>query len=156
MRTLIRGLIAGAAGTVALDAVTYLDMALRGRPASRTPEQTVRRLADAAGIDLGTGERADNRTSAIGALLGYATGLGMAVLYAAMPRRPRSWPVEAGLLTTMAMVGSNAPMTLLKVTDPRQWSAVDWAADVVPHLAYGAVTAAVDNRLRAAGGFPSC
>ncbi|MDQ1620983.1 MAG: hypothetical protein QOE19_3552, partial [Actinomycetota bacterium] len=24
---------------------------------------------------------------------------------------------------------------------PRTWSAVDWVADVVPHLAYGLVTA---------------
>ena len=30
-------------------------------------------------------------------------------------------------------------MTVLGVTDPRTWSAVDWISDVVPHLAYGAV-----------------
>ncbi len=33
-RRLLLGAAAGAAGTTALDAVTYLDMALRGRPAS--------------------------------------------------------------------------------------------------------------------------
>jgi hypothetical protein len=30
-------------------------------------------------------------------------------------------------------------MTVLGVTDPRTWSAVDWISDLVPHLAYGAV-----------------
>ena len=34
---LLAGIAAGAAGTTALNATTYLDMALRGRPASRTP-----------------------------------------------------------------------------------------------------------------------
>jgi len=26
-------------------------------------------------------------------------------------------------------------------SDPRSWAAADWASDVVPHLAYGVVTA---------------
>jgi hypothetical protein len=141
-------LTAGAAGTVALDMVAYLDMALRGRPASTTPQRTVQRLAEIADVDLGTDEQAENRSAGIGALLGYATGLGVAVAYAAVARRQRPWPRAAGTLTVMALVASNTPMTLLGVTDPRQWSAVDWAADVAPHLAYGAVAAAVDNTLR--------
>jgi uncharacterized membrane protein len=31
-------------------------------------------------------------------------------------------------------------MTLLGLTEPRRWSATDWAADVVPHLVYGVTT----------------
>jgi hypothetical protein len=46
-----------------------------------------------------------------------------------------------------ALIGTNAPMTALKVTDPRTWSRTDWIADIVPHLAYAAVTAAVVERL---------
>jgi drug/metabolite transporter (DMT)-like permease len=141
-------LIAGAAGTVALDMVTYLDMALRGRPASDTPQRTVRRLAGSLGVDLGEGERADNRSAGIGALLGYATGLAIAVTYVTAARRPRPWPQAAATLTALAMLGSNLPMTILGITDPRRWSAADWAADVLPHLAYGAVAAAVDSQLR--------
>ena len=38
---MLRGAAAGAAGTTALNVVTYLDMAVRGRPASSTPERTV-------------------------------------------------------------------------------------------------------------------
>ena len=45
------------------------------------------------------------------------------------------------------MIGSNGPMTLLGVTDPRTWPASAWFADVLPHLAYGAVTAAVLDTL---------
>ena len=43
--TFLRGLAAGAAGTVALDAVGYLDMALRGRPASPFPGRVVDAVA---------------------------------------------------------------------------------------------------------------
>jgi hypothetical protein len=141
-------LIAGAAATVALDMVTYLDMALRGRPPSTTPQQTVRRLADLIGVDLGAGERADHRAAGIGAMLGYATGLAVAVAYLSTERRPRPWPQSAARLMAIAMLGSNIPMTVLGVTDPRRWSATDWVADLAPHLAYGAVAAAVDNQLR--------
>ena len=47
--TFLRGLAAGAAGTVALDAVSHLDMALRGRPASTVPEQLVDAVAERIG-----------------------------------------------------------------------------------------------------------
>ncbi|HEV7623003.1 MAG TPA: hypothetical protein VGO26_02625 [Amnibacterium sp.] len=40
------GSAAGADGTTALNAVAYLDMVLRARPASSTPETSVERLAE--------------------------------------------------------------------------------------------------------------
>jgi hypothetical protein len=46
-RYVVDALLAGAAGTAALNAVTYADMAVRGRAASQTPQRSVRRLADA-------------------------------------------------------------------------------------------------------------
>jgi len=36
---------------------------------------------------------------------------------------------------------------VLGVTDPRTWSRADWVSDIVPHLAYGAVTASVLSAL---------
>jgi hypothetical protein len=45
--------------------------------------------------------------------------------------------------TVGALLVGNGPMTILGITDPRSWSTTDWASDVVPHLAYGTVTAAV-------------
>ena len=47
----------------------------------------------------------------------------------------------AGLAAGAA--GTTGPMALLGVTDPRRWPASSWVSDLVPHLAYGLVTAAV-------------
>ncbi|MCP9981354.1 hypothetical protein [Actinomadura madurae] len=76
---------------------------------------------------------------------GSAPGL-LFGLVAGRRRVPR--PVGAVALTGLAMLGSSAPMTLLGLTDPREWTASDWAADVIPHLAYGAVAAGVYDALR--------
>jgi hypothetical protein len=48
---------------------------------------------------------------------------------------------------TGALLVGNGPMTLLGVTDPRSWSAADWASDLAPHLAYGAVAGGVLQQL---------
>jgi hypothetical protein len=146
MRTLIGGLIAGAAGTTALNAATYVDMVVRARPASSTPQESIRRLAALAHVDLGEGEPAQNRVNGLAPLLGYLTGVGTAVGYAACRRRDSR--ASALVLAGLAMVAANAPLTLLRITDPRHWSASDWVSDALPHLAYGAVTAAALNRLR--------
>ena len=143
MNTLTKGIVAGAAGTLALNAATYLDMAIRARPASSTPQGSVQQLADRAGIDLGAGEQAENRKNGLGPLLGYATGMAVTLGFAVAGggRLPR--PVSALGLTALAMVAANAPMVALGLTDPRQWSPADWAADLLPHLAYGTAAAAV-------------
>ncbi len=149
LHQVIRGALAGAAGVTALNAATYADMALRGRRASRTPEESVERLTDKAGIDLPGGpvER-DSRISGVGALSGISAGVAVGAAYGLV----QSWGVRPGrgtatlLLTVAAMVAGNGPLTMLKVSDPRQWSPGDWAADVLPHLAYGLVTAATYDR----------
>ncbi|MCU1375769.1 MAG: hypothetical protein JWO68_3055 [Actinomycetia bacterium] len=146
LRGAVLGAAAGAAGTTALDAVTYLDMAVRGRPASTTPARTVETLSERVGVPVpGEGGTGDNRLAGLGALTGYAAGVGMgAVLGVA-----RAAGLRPGALVAsgLALVGTNGPMTVLGVTDPRTWTAVDWVSDIVPHLAYGAVTAAVLDRL---------
>jgi hypothetical protein len=148
MHTFVNGLIAGAAGTSALNATTYLDMAVRGRGASSTPEETLQKMADDVHVDLGEGEKADNRKEALGTLLGFGTGLGAALCYAPLARKKVPWPVGVLALGALAMVGSNLPMTALGVTDPRKWSASSWVSDVVPHLVYGAATYAAFERMR--------
>jgi hypothetical protein len=140
----LAGVAAGTVGTAALHAATYLDMALRGRPASRTPEQSVEALAARIGVAIpGAPETRGHRLEGLAALLGLATsaGLGAAVsgLDAAggdaVSRLPVGW---LGLLFSgSALVVANAPMAALGVTDPRRWDGVDWLSDVVPHLAYG-------------------
>lgn len=61
-------------------------------------------------------------------------------------RRP-GLATEAGLASGLALLRSNGPMTALGVTDPRTWPASSWVSGVVPHLAYGVVTAAVQRGL---------
>jgi hypothetical protein len=134
----LRGAAAGAAGTTVLNVVTYLDMAVRGRPASSTPENTVEKLAQTAHLTVpGEGAKRASRLEALGALTGLVAGVGVGGLLGLS----RASGFRAGpLLTTLiVLVSTNGPMTVLGVTDPRTWSAVDWVSDVVPHLAYAAV-----------------
>ncbi|MEN3300379.1 hypothetical protein [Pseudonocardia sp.] len=153
-RQLLRGAAAGAAGTTALNAVTYLDMLVRARPASTTPEESVRRLVErdrpnalsAKGPDS---DEAANRRTALGALMGIAIGVGAgAVLGAVRPllgprRRVRAMVVAA----LAANLGGVLPMWALGVSDPREWSAESWLSDLLPHLVYGVVTAVVYDQL---------
>jgi hypothetical protein len=146
----LAGAAAGAAGTTALNAVTYLDMAIRGRPTSSTPEATVEALSDKTHVPVpGEGDVHDNRVAGLGPLTGITAGVGVGAALGAA--RARGWRpgVRTGTLvaTVGAMLGSNGPMTLLGVTDPRSWPASSWLADLVPHLAYGAVTAVVLEHL---------
>lgn len=152
---LAAGLVAGAVGTVALNVTTYLDMTLRGRPSSDVPATTADRLAGMAGVDLTPDldaqgpdakrarDAAESRRTGIGALLGYATGLGLGALYgltSPMLRRVPT-PLAALLVGAAAMAGGDVPSATLGATDPRKWGAPGWLADIVPHLVYGAFTA---------------
>lgn len=140
-RGLLRGAAAGAAGTTALNAVTYLDMVVRGRAASDAPEQVVRRLAGRAGVGGSRRER-QNRFAGLGPLSGIAAGIGVGalagVLRSAGVRLPTA--VGAPLLGAAAMAASDVPLAALGVSDPRTWSAADWVGDALPHLVYGVVT----------------
>jgi drug/metabolite transporter (DMT)-like permease len=145
----LRGGVAGAAGTTALNAVTYLDMTLRGRGTSSTPERSVEKLADVAGVDVPGDEEGTrlNRVSGLGALLGVVTGVTVGAGYAVVDELTdgalERLPIAAGglLVATVALLGANGPMVALGITDPRDWSPADWVSDLVPHLAYGLVLA---------------
>lgn len=146
IRALLRGAAAGAVGTTALNAVTYLDMAVRGRPASDAPQRTVEALARWVGaVPPGEGETRANRLTGLGALAGIATGVGVgAVLGLARWYGWRPPPALGAVLAgAAAMAASDVPMAGLGVTDPRTWSATAWLSDVVPHLTYGVATTAV-------------
>jgi hypothetical protein len=154
LRNVLTGIAAGAAGTTALNAVTYLDMAARARPASSTPDDTVRKAEELTGAALGgSEEEAANRRSALGALLGIASGLATGAVYGLVRPRLRRVPlavlgVAAGLA---ANVGTTGPMAALGVTDPRTWPADSWLSDLLPHLAYGLATAAAFDAFRRPG-----
>ncbi|MBO4205040.1 hypothetical protein [Micromonospora echinofusca] len=149
---LVDGALAGAVGSTVLNALTFVDMTVRARPASGTPEETVRRLADATHVDLGPEDRAANRRSGLGPLLGYLIGVGAGAVFAVLARDRRvPLPLAVGALGAGVMVASSGSMTVLGVTDPRRWSRTDWLSDIVPHLAYGYAAAATWRRLRTRG-----
>jgi len=139
---MLRGAAAGAAASTALNAVTYVDMAVRGRGTSSTPEQTVEKLADKAHVPIpGDDETRQNRVQGLGPLTGLTAGVGVGVVVGLVRASGfRSQPLVGTLLTTLGiLVAANGPMTALGITDPRTWSAADWVSDLVPHLTYGAV-----------------
>jgi hypothetical protein len=153
LRGLLAGLAAGAAGTTALNTVAYLDMTLPARPTSSTPEDTASKLADAVGVGIPGGEdERKNRLAGLGALTGIAAGLGVGAVLGvgrALGFRPRL-PLASVVTGAGAMAATISPMAALGVTDPTTWAPQDWVSDVVPHFAYGAVTAwvvqAIDTR----------
>ncbi|MEU7502593.1 MULTISPECIES: hypothetical protein [Streptomyces] len=141
-RSIVRGCAAGAAGTTALNALSYLDMALRGRPSSSAPEDVVEKITEKAGHPVPESDGRDNRLAGLGALTGIAVGVGtgaaVALLYRAGVRPPgRLGGPATGAL---AMVLTDTPIAGLGISDPRTWSPADWTADALPHLGYGLVT----------------
>lgn len=146
---LLNGAIAGAVGSAALNTVGYLDMAVRARPASSTPEETIRRLAERTHVNLGPEDRAANRRSGLGAVLGYGLGTGAGAVFGALAGTRRLPLLLAGVLLGGAvMATTDGSLVALRISDPRTWRRSDWLADIVPHLAYGMAAAATFNRLR--------
>ncbi len=161
LREALLGTAAGAVGTVALNATTYGDMIIRGRPASSVPSQVAGRLIDKAGIDLSAeneeqgGPTVQNRQSGLGALQGYVVGLGIGAVYGVVrPGLGNVSKLRAGaVLCLAAMAGSDGPAAALGVIDLRQMGLDSWLSDIVPHLAYGLATAIsydflAENRVR--------
>ncbi|MDQ6908933.1 MAG: hypothetical protein M3176_19105 [Chloroflexota bacterium] len=156
LRGIVRGMVAGAIGALTLNVVTYADMAMRGRPSSDAPAKLADILAKKAGIDLSGGKRGDdaneqirNRQSGLGALLGYATGLGIGSIYGGLRASAdqTSKPIASLTLGLVAIATSDVPLTVYGLTEPTKWTRAEWIADLVPHLAYGVMTAAVCDAL---------
>jgi hypothetical protein len=146
---LLRGAAAGAVGTVALDAVGYLDMAIRGRAASELPGKVAGQLLHDLGLPLvpdtegPNAAQARNRQAALGALMGYTVGVGVGAAYgmtrSLLPRVPL--PLASIGLGLAAMAASDVPMVKLGATDPTTWGVSGWVSDLLPHLAYGLAAA---------------
>jgi hypothetical protein len=135
------GAIAGATATSALNIATYADIALRGRGESDVPSTMVKNMAEAAGLGAlaSDDETTANRRSGIGALFGYAHGLGVGVAYGLLRPALRGVPVLLMAVAAggAAMALSDALIAASGASDPKTWSAADWAADAIPHLVYG-------------------
>jgi hypothetical protein len=110
----------------------------------------VEAVTDRLGVDLpGDADAEQKRVSGLGPLLGVLTGVGTGILLAALHDRWRPpLLVDAALAAGTAVIGANAPMTALGVSDPRTWSAAEWAADLVPHAVYGLATSSTLRLMR--------
>ena len=101
---------AGAAGTTALNAVTYADMAWRGRPSSSAPSELVEKAAERAGASIpGEGDERENRDSGLGALASIVTGVGVGAAYGAVRALGFQPPALAGALVTATTYAALRP-----------------------------------------------
>lgn len=143
----LHGAAAGAAGTTALNATTYLDMAVRGRGSSSAPQDLVEAVADRADVEIpGGDDERDNRLAGLGPLSGIGVGVvvgAMAGLVLGALRKrgvtPPA-PVPVLLIGAAAMALADVPLKLFGISEPSDWEGKDWAADALPHLFYGVVT----------------
>ena len=105
----------------------------------------MRRGADLIGAHLPTdpGKKAAVETGH-GSVLGMLVGLSVGVTLGALRRsgRLRGPATTVGSAWVLVMLAGDAPMTVLGVTDPRTWSAVGWATDILPGAAYTLAAAA--------------
>lgn len=155
VRDALRGLGAGAAGTVTLNVITYADMAVRGRPPSSTPQQIAANMARWVGLlppaDVpgGNPPQARHREAGIGALMGYATGLGVGALYGVLQPRVNLPLVVGGLAAGMlAEAASDGTAIAIAGSNPKTWGWSGWLEDIIPHAAYGLMVALVFRALR--------
>jgi len=131
---LSHGLLAGATGTAALNALTYADMAKRGRPASELPIKmaaTFASMLDLSEFSKPAAERSEkdtNRLTGLGALLGYANGFGVGAFLGMVRPSIRQLPCfwVGLLLAGVTLAASEGTASALGQTDPREWSASDW------------------------------
>lgn len=148
--TVLKGLLAGAMGTVVLDIAGYADMALRGRSASNTPAKMVSVLTTMIHLPLSSqgddaqDPTAQNRESGLGALLGYINGLGTGVVYGLLRSLCHddevSIPFASTLVGLASMAASDIPLVKLKVSDPKTWGISGWLSDFIFHFIYGLAT----------------
>ncbi|MFE2477885.1 hypothetical protein [Streptomyces sp. NPDC059389] len=154
VRPILHGAVAGLAGTTALNMAGYVDVVLRGRPISDTPEITVRTLAARLRIRIPGDDRIrENRVAGLGPLIGYAVGTGMGV--ALSLSQAAGWlPTKTSryaAASLFALTVTNMPIFLLGISDPRTWTASDWVSDIIPHGLFAVVAVQVIEKLEAAG-----
>jgi hypothetical protein len=94
--------------------------------------------------------KAQARRSGLGALMGYAVGLGIGAGYGLLRARLGRVPAPlAGIAVGLAaMAASDVPAILTGATNPRTWGTSGWLADLAPHLVYGALTVATLEAVR--------
>ncbi|MDQ3912804.1 MAG: hypothetical protein M3305_13745 [Actinomycetota bacterium] len=141
LREMLLGTVAGALGTVVLNAATYADTVIRARPSSSVPAEVAGTLAEKVGV--GSDETEQNRKSGLVALSGYVVGIGVRSAYGIVrPHLGGASKMRAGVVLGLAaMAGSDMPVAALGVTSPAEWDASCWLSAIMPRLACGLTTA---------------
>ena len=97
-----------------------------------------RALAGKANVAVpGAGQTRDNRLTGLGSLSGMVTGVGLGAVFGVLRRVGLRPPTLIGgtVVGLAAMAATDSSMASMGISDPRTWSASDWLADLLPHLA---------------------
>lgn len=143
------GMLAGAAGATAMNAVSYLDQAVQGTSSTTSPAgpavpETAHQTTAAAGTPSDT-----TRSAALGPLGGLGIGVGVGAL-AGLVRGSNATPppVLAAVATGLVAMGIGEGAAIATGTAKSGWaSPANLLRDLVPHLAYGVVTARALHRM---------
>ena len=144
------GLIAGAAGTTALNLVSYVRQTVQATPSSATPDQAAESVVRAVGAEVpGTPDERQNRLEGLGPLAGLGVGLGVGALAGGLRATTLKVPFPAAVAAVGlgAMAISDTVMAVLGISSPRPWTPASVAQDAAPHLTYGAVTILALHRM---------
>ncbi|GAB2476200.1 hypothetical protein [Jatrophihabitans fulvus] len=148
---IVTGMLAGAAGATAKNAVSYLDQAVTQDAPPSSPQSSAVGGTAGAVTDAAPGQQSSavtgNRAAALGNLGGLGIGLGVGAVAGAL-RGDHATPnpvVAASAVGVAAMAVGNGLAAATGQSSAR--SGGNLARDLVAHLAYGAVTSWALHRL---------
>lgn len=109
-------------------------------------------MTECVGVEVpGDDDTRQNRLRGPGPLSGIAVGVAVGVASELVGRllaghgRHVPAPLAVLAISAAAMALSDVPLKIIGISDPKDWAAKDWAADIVPHLACGATTYATSR-----------
>jgi hypothetical protein len=137
VQTLLIGLAAGLLGTIVFSVVEYAEMAVTKRPPSLVPGQVL--VSMTGGDPHVETEKAKKANLPVHFMHGTALG---AVL-AALSLLDLSAVVTTLLFYVLLLGGDWLMYTALGVTKPTQWTAADWARELVLKAVFAAAVAVI-------------
>ena len=145
-RVLWQGLVAGAAGAVAMTAGEKLEQRLSGRPDSYVPARVVERLT-------GLPERPDSERRAVNLAMHYGQGAIAGVVRSLMANVGLRGPVASAKFTVLRLTNDQILENATGVGAPPQtWPRQELALDLLHKAVYAFATGAVADALAARHG----
>lgn len=140
--TVVRGMLAGAAGTLAMTATQHLEMALSGRQPSQVPGQVAAHLLP--GRDPGTPAHVQQ----LNAPMHWAHGITMGAVRGALDGAGLQGPSATAAHFALVWGGDATLYRTLGIADvPWKWAPEEVATDLMHKGVYAVVTGAVYDRL---------